>query len=316
MRRAASNRSKALGNGGLGFREKLPYASALRSPCWSKHIEHKQGRETTMSIFKDNVLQGKRALITGGGSGICKGIADAFLAHGATVTITSRSQERLDSASAELTQKTGSKCFGFACDVRNPEEVESVLDRAIESMGGLDIVVNGAAGNFLSPAAALSPKGFKTVMEIDAQGTYNVSHLAFHKALRENGGHILNISATLQYAGSILQVHAGSAKAAIDAMTKHLAVEWGPLGIRVNAIAPGPIDNTVGMSKLAPGGFKAKMEASIPLGRFGRIDEIADAALYLSSDAADYITGSILVVDGGAWMTSGNIFKQAFDSMM
>ena len=268
-----------------------------------------------MSIFRDDILLGKRALITGGGSGICKGIAEAFLAHGATVTITSRRQERLDEASTELKEKTGGVCYGFAGDVRSPEAVESVVDRAIESMGGLDIVVNGAAGNFLSPAAGLTPKGFRTVMEIDALGTYNVSHIAFQKALRDGGGHILNISATLQYAGSIFQVHAGSAKAAIDAMTKHLAVEWGSMGIRVNGIAPGPIDDTVGMSKLAPGKVKDKMIERIPLGRFGRIDEIADAAVYLSSSAADYITGTVLVVDGGHWMTSGIIFKEALEGL-
>lgn len=267
-----------------------------------------------MSIFKDDILKGRKALVTGGGSGICKGIAQALLAHGAEVTISSRRQARLDAASVELKQTTGGACYGFAGHVRNPEDVERVLDQAIDAMQGLDIVFNGAAGNFLSPAAGLSPKGFKTVMEIDAQGTYNVSHLAFHKALKETGGSILNISATLQYAGSAYQVHSGAAKAAIDAMTKHLAVEWGPLGIRVNAIAPGPIDNTIGMSKLAPGDFKKRMESVIPMGRFGRIDEIADAAVYLSSSAADYITGAILVVDGGAWMTSGTIFKEAFES--
>ena len=268
-----------------------------------------------MSIFKNDILNGKKAFVTGGGSGICKGIAEALLAHGAEVTISSRRQERLDEASAALSAATGGRCHGFAGDVRNPDDVERVLDQAVSAMGGVDIVVNGAAGNFLSPAAGLSPKGFKTVMDIDAHGTYNVSHLAFHKALKETGGSILNISATLQYAGSAYQVHAGSAKAAIDAMTKHLAVEWGPLGIRVNAIAPGPIDNTIGMSKLAPGDFKKRMESVIPMRRFGRIDEIADAAVYLSSSAADYITGAILVVDGGAWMTSGGIFKEAFESL-
>ncbi len=263
------------------------------------------------SIFRPDALAGTKALITGGGSGICKGIAETFLGLGAEVTIMGRSQERLDTAIDSLDQSLRDRVYGFSGDVRIPDQVDATLERAIESMGGLNCVVNGAAGNFLSPAASLSPKGFKTVMEIDAQGTYNVSHLAYKKTLSQYGGSILNISATLQYAGAPFQVHAGSAKAAIDAMTRHLAVEWGPQGIRVNAIAPGPIDETVGMSKLAPGDLKAAMEKAIPLGRFGQIGEIADAAVFLTSEAAAYISGAILVVDGGAWMTFGNLFQTA-----
>ncbi|MEE2755852.1 MAG: SDR family oxidoreductase [Myxococcota bacterium] len=262
--------------------------------------------------FRPNLLADTRALITGGGSGICKGIAQTFLALGARVTIMGRNQSTLDDALESFGPSLHQNAFGFAGDVRDAAQVDAVLESAMESMGGLNCVINGAAGNFLSPAAKLSPKGFKTVMEIDAHGTYNVSHLAYKKALSRHGGSILNLSATLQYAGTPYQVHAGSAKAAIDAMTRHLAVEWGPEQIRVNAIAPGPIDNTVGMEKLAPGGMKKTIEGSIPLGRFGRIGEIANAAVFLTSAAAAYITGAVLVVDGGAWMTFGNVYQTAF----
>lgn len=256
-----------------------------------------------MGVFREDILRGKVALVTGGGSGICRGIAEALMRHGCDVVVTSRKQERLDEAAAALSAATGRACLGVAADVRDAAAVEAALDQALSRFGRIDIVVNGAAGNFLAPAAALSYNGFRTVMEIDAVGTYIVSKAAFAKCLGERGGAIVNISATLHYAGTPFQVHAGSAKAAIDAMTRHLAVEWGPARVRVNAIAPGPIADTEGMARLAPGDLRAKMEGVIPLGRFGRISEVADAALFLASDAAAYVTGAVLVVDGGAWMT-------------
>jgi 2,4-dienoyl-CoA reductase [(3E)-enoyl-CoA-producing], peroxisomal len=262
-----------------------------------------------MSVFTKDCLKGRVAFITGGGSGICKGIARAFLEHGGKVFITSRSEERLSAAAAELRDQTGGEVDFSACDVREGEQVERAMGTCLETLGGLDIVVNGAAGNFLSPAAGLSYNGFKTVMAIDTLGTYNVSKAAFMAGLRETGGVILNISATLHYTGVPLQVHAGCAKAANDAMTRHLAVEWGPAGIRVNGIAPGPVAGTEGVRRLVGAGFKEKIEAEVPLGRFAQISEICDAALFLASDAARFITGEVLVVDGGAWMTAGSLSK-------
>ena len=261
-----------------------------------------------MSVFRDDVLEGQVALITGGGSGICLEITRKFMAHGCDTVIVSRSQERLDEAAKVLSEETGRRCLALAADVREMEKVEAAMDAALEHYGRLDIVVNGAAGNFLCPAAKLSSNAFKTVLEIDTLGTYNVSRAAFDKALRDKGGSILNISATLHYAGQALQVHPGVAKAGIDAMTRHLAVEWGAAKIRVNAISPGPIGDTEGMRRLMPPGMKEDLERRIPLNRFGRSEEIADAALFLSSDAAQWITGSILVVDGGSWMTTNNIW--------
>jgi len=254
------------------------------------------------SIFRSDLLLGQVALVTGGGSGIGKGIVRKLCEHGADVVIVSRNAERLQAAAHEIGAATGRRVLPVAADVREPERVEQAVADGIAALGRLDIVVNNAAGNFLAPAANLSYKGFATVQAIDTLGTFNVSKAAFAAWMKGHGGCIINISATLHYTGVPFQVHAGAAKAAIDAMTRHLAVEWGPLGVRVNAIAPGPIDDTEGMSRLAPGDIKHKLAAQIPLGRFGRIEEIADMALFLASSAARYITGAIMVVDGGAWL--------------
>jgi peroxisomal 2,4-dienoyl-CoA reductase len=258
-----------------------------------------------MSVFRSDFLSGKVALVTGGGSGICRGITRAFMQHGADAAIVSRKLERLEKSAAELARETGRRCLAIAADVREPAEIEQALDRALAELGRIDIVVNGAAGNFLAPAAQLSYNGFKTVMAIDALGTFNVSRAAFDKRLRDHGGHILNVSATLHYTATPLQIHASAAKAAVDTITRSLALEWGALGIRVNGIAPGPIADTEGMSRLAPGKeITERVMRSIPIGRFGNIDEIASVALFLVSDAASLIHGETIVADGGAWLAN------------
>jgi peroxisomal 2,4-dienoyl-CoA reductase len=256
-----------------------------------------------MSIFRKDIFAGKVAFVTGGGSGICRGITEALLQHGCDAAIVSRNRERLDDAASALTASSGRHCIGVAADVRDGAAVEAAIDRTLEELGRIDIVVNGAAGNFLAPAASLSYNAFKTVIDIDTLGTFNVSKAAFTKYLGGHGGVILNISATLHYTGVPFQTHPGAAKAAVDALTRHLAVEWGPAGVRVNAIAPGPIADTEGMKRLLAEELKDKMRARIPVQRFGKISDIADAAVFLASDAASYISGAILVVDGGAWLT-------------
>jgi peroxisomal 2,4-dienoyl-CoA reductase len=257
---------------------------------------------TKKSIFRDDALLGRVAFVTGGGSGICKGIARALCAHGARAALVGRNAERLSAAAEEIAKETGGECIATPADVREPEAVERAIDATLERFGALDVVVNGAAGNFLAPAAQLSTKGFRTVMEIDAVGTYHVSRTCFDKALSKKGGVVLNISATLHYAATPLQVHASAAKAAVDAITRTLAVEWAGLGIRVVGIAPGPIDDTEGMARLAPPGVREKLEKAIPIGRFGHIDEIAALAVFLVSDAASLITGETVVADGGQWL--------------
>lgn len=257
-----------------------------------------------MSVFRPDILADHVAVITGGGTGICKGIARAYLAHGARVCITSRKQEVLDASVAELAAETGGQIVGYAADVREPDQIQQVIDRTRAHFGKLDTLVNGAAGNFLAPAAQLSPKGFRTVIEIDLLGSFNASKAAFESLCEAGDALILNITATLQLHGTPLQVHAASAKAGLDAMTRNFAVEWGRFGIRCNGIAPGPIGDTEGMRRLAPPGDMAqKLAKQIPLERFGLISEIADAAVFLRSTAATYITGAILIVDGGHCIT-------------
>ncbi len=256
------------------------------------------------SVFRDDILEGKVAFITGGGSGICFGIAKALLAHGARAAIVGRKADRLETAREALATATGGSCIAAPADVRDPAAVAAAIAKTIEAFGRIDIVVNGAAGNFLAPAATLSPNGFRTVMDIDANGTFNVSRAAFDAWLRDHGGSIINVSATLHYAATPLQIHASAAKAAIDSMTRTFALEWGGLGIRVNGIAPGPIDDTEGMSRLAPGDVKERMIRMIPIGRYGKIEEIGNIAVFLASDAASLIHGETIVADGGAWFAS------------
>ena len=257
-----------------------------------------------MSVFAPDLLASTVALVTGGGSGIGKGIARAFVAHGAKVGLVGRNADRLQAAAAELGEAGPGEAWALPGDVRDFAAMETVVDTVIERGGGLNLVVNGAAGNFLCPAAKLSSNGFRTVLDIDAVGTFNVSRAAFDKALNK-GGCIINISATLHYGATPLQIHAASAKAAVDATTRAMALEWGPAGVRVNGIAPGPIGGTEGMSRLLPEGMEEAMRKPIPLRRFGEIDEIANLALFLASDAASLITGAVVVADGGASLVQG-----------
>jgi len=252
-----------------------------------------------MTIFRDDILAGRVALVTGGGTGICKGIARAFASHGASVCVVSRKPDVLAATADEIASATGARMMSAAADVRQPDQIAAAVAACRERFGRLDILVNGAAGNFLAPAAALSPNGFRTVIEIDLMGTFNASKAAFEALQASGRGCILNISATLHYRGTPLQAHAAAAKAGVDSLTRTLAVEWGRLGIRANAIAPGPIGDTEGMRRLAPGEVGKRLVDQIPLGRLGAIDDVATCALYLASDAGAWITGAVVVVDGG-----------------
>ena len=251
-------------------------------------------------IFADNILQGKVAFVTGGATGITGGVARAFVEAGAKIAITSRKIENLE-AMKQTIQAIGGECFTVVADVRDFEAVENAIAKTVEHYGKIDIVVNGAAGNFLCKAEDLSPNGFGTVVDIDTKGTFNVCRAAFEE-LKKSCGQILNISATLHYLATPMQIHVSAAKAGVDAITRNLSVEWGRHGIRINGIAPGPIEDTEGMKRLLLPELKDKLTKKIPLQRFGRIADIENAALFLTSDAASYINGVTLVVDGGQWL--------------
>jgi 2,4-dienoyl-CoA reductase [(3E)-enoyl-CoA-producing], peroxisomal len=256
-------------------------------------------KRNAMSVFRDGLFVGKVALITGGGTGIGRDIAEALARHGATVAIMSRKQDKLTVAAEEIAVATGRRCLPLVADVRQPEAVEPAVNRVVEELGGLDILVNNAAGNFFCPSADLSPNGFGAVIDIDAKGTWNVSRAAYHARLKDHGGQILNISATLHYGGTPGQAHVAAAKAGVDALTRTLAVEWGALGIRVNAIAPGPIGDTEGTRRLLPGAAAEMVRGVIPTRRLGEINDIVNLALFVLSEAGTNINGAILVSDGG-----------------
>jgi peroxisomal 2,4-dienoyl-CoA reductase len=260
-------------------------------------------------FFQPSLLQGRAALVTGGGTGICRGIALALASLGCDVAISSRSAAHLAPTADEISA-TGVRALALAGDVRKPDEVNAVVSKAVDTFGRLDILVNGAAGNFVALAENLSPNGFGTVVDIDLKGTFNVSRAAFPYLKATGRGAVLNISATLQLLGTIGQSHASAAKAGVDALTRSLAAEWGPAGIRVNGLAPGPVEGTEGVKRLVTDSGRERIERQCPLGRMATIDEIATVAAFLCSDAAAFVTGVTLVVDGGLWLRSGRAIAE------
>jgi peroxisomal 2,4-dienoyl-CoA reductase len=252
-----------------------------------------------MSPFRSDLFKGRVALLTGGGTGITRGISEALAAHGAITVLLSRKAEHVHKAASEIEQSHGIKSIGLEADVRHPDALEAATAHIVKEFGHLDILVNGAAGNFLCPSGDLTPNGFGTVVDIDTKGTFHACRAAYHACMKAHGGSILNISATLHYGGTPAQLHVASAKAAVDALTRTLAVEWGPLGIRSNAIAPGPIGDTEGAQRLFPGEVGNRLTKVIPTRRLGLISDIANLALYVLSDAASNLNGAIIPCDGG-----------------
>ena len=249
-------------------------------------------------VFRDGLFADRTAFIAGGTSGINLGIAERFAELGAAVTVASRSADKVEAAVRQL-QARGARAFGQACDVREYDAVAAALGAAQAHFGPIDLLVSGAAGNFVARALDMSAKGFRTVVDIDLLGTFNVLRAA-HQHLRKPGASIVNISAPQAYMPMAGQAHVGAAKAGVDMLTRNLAVEWGRDGVRVNSIVPGPVEDTEGMRRLgAAPGARDKLERSIPLGRYARKDEIADLATFLCSDAASYMTGAVVVCDGG-----------------
>ena len=260
----------------------------------------------SQSAFAPGLLEGQAALVTGGGSGIGAGLAKRLAAQGAKVALLGRTQEKLDKVAAEIIT-AGGEAVALAADVRDYAAVEKSVNAAAEKFGRLDIVVNSAAGNFLAPAATLSANGFRTVIDIDLCGTFNTCRAAFAH-LSKDGGAIVSITATQAEIPTPLQCHAGAAKAGIEKLTRDLALEWASARIRVNTIAPGPIDGTEGMARLAPGDVKEKFIERVPLGRYGSIDEVCEALMFLVSRAGSYVTGTCLLVDGGTSLLGAGPF--------
>ncbi len=255
-------------------------------------------------------FSGKTVFVAGGSSGINLGIAEGFAASGASVAIASRSQERVDAACAQLRQH-GGKVLGRSADVRDFAAIAGALAAAHDAFGEIDVLVSGAAGNFPAPALGMSANAFKVVVDIDLLGTFNVLR-AGHQYLRKPGAAVINISAPQSYNPMPLQVHACAAKAGVDQVMRVLAMEWGHDGIRVNSIAPGPIDGTEGVRRLSGNeAVRANMAKRIPLGRLGTLDDVAQLTLFLASPLASYITGALIPVDGGWSLWGGGLSSTA-----
>lgn len=257
-------------------------------------------------MLKENALAGKVIVITGGGTGLGRSMGEYFLDLGAKLAICGRREEVLQAAAAEMEKEHGGPVYFQSCDVRNYEEVEAFRDAVLEKFGKVDVLLNNAAGNFISPTERLSPGAFDAVIDIVLKGTKNCT-LAFGKYWIENketNKTVLNIVTTYAKTGSAFVVPSAMAKAGVQAMTRSLAVEWAKYGIRFNAIAPGPFPTKGAWSRLMPGdiGEKLKVENQVPLKRAGERQELSNLAAYLVSDFAQYMNGEVVTIDGGEWL--------------
>lgn len=264
-------------------------------------------------LLPSSLFQGKVAFIAGGGSGINLGIAKSFGRLGAAVSICGRQENRLRVAAEELLEVTPEVSYQVA-DVRDAHRIEEVLAETRSRFGSVDIIISGAAGNFLARSESLSSNGFRAVIEIDLIGSFNVARAGFPH-LRDFGGSLTFISATHAFVPYAFQAHAGAAKAGVDNLMRNLALEWGRYGIRCNSIAPGPIAHTEGMRRLAPDGAGSWRDM-VPLGRMGQISEVSAAAIFLASPLASYVNGLCLTVDGGFSLVGGGVFSKLMERAM
>jgi NAD(P)-dependent dehydrogenase (short-subunit alcohol dehydrogenase family) len=263
--------------------------------------------------FDPRILSGRSILITGGGSGLGLAMATTFASHGARVAIAGRKRERLEAAVREIaaSAREGGEAAFFPADVRDPEQAARLVDDAAARFGGLDGLVNNAAGNFLALSEELTPNGFDAVVRTVLHGSVHCT-LAFGRRLleRKARGSVVSIVTTYAWTGTAYALPSACAKAGVLAMTRSLAVEWGHAGIRLNAIAPGPIPTEGAFSRLIPTPEAEKASLGrIPLGRFGDKQEIANLALFLLSDLCPYQTGDCVTMDGGEWIAGAGEFS-------
>lgn len=267
----------------------------------------------TDKMLRDDALKGKVIVVTGGGSGLGKAMTKYFMELGAQVAITSRDLDKLKTTATELETETGGKCLPLQCDVRHYEEVENMLQAVLKEFGKVDVLLNNAAGNFISPTERLSANAFDTVIDIVLKGSKNCT-LAFGKHWidsKQTSATILNIVTTYAWTGSAYVVPSATAKAGVLAMTRSLAVEWAKYGIRSNAIAPGPFPTKGAWDRLLPGDLAEKfdMAKKVPLKRVGDHQELANLAAYLVSDFSAYVNGDVITIDGGEWLKGAGQFN-------
>lgn len=267
----------------------------------------------TNKMLRDDALKGKTIVVTGGGSGLGKAMSKYFLELGAQVAITSRDLDKLKNTASTLEEETGGSCLPVQCDVRHYDQVEAMRDAVIAKFGKVDVLLNNAAGNFISPTERLSANAFDVIIDIVLKGSKNCS-LAFGKhwidSKQENTS-VLNIVTTYAWTGSGYVVPSAAAKAGVLAMTRSLAVEWAKYGMRFNAIAPGPFPTKGAWDRLMPGNLQEKfdMAKKVPLNRVGEHQELANLAAYLVSDFSAYINGEVITIDGGEWLKGAGQFN-------
>lgn len=255
-----------------------------------------------------NLYEGHTVFITGGSSGINLGIARSFAALGAQLGICGRDGDKAERAAEEL-RAIGAQARAFSADVRDFQALAEVMEQTRDELGPIGTLVAGAAGNFPCPAEEMSANGFKAVVDIDLLGAFNAARAAFGQ-LKETQGSIIFISAGQAFQPYAMQAHVGAAKAGIDQLMRDLALEWGRYGIRCNSIAPGPIEGTEGVRRLVPEGAREELARAIPLQRFGRPDDIGQVAAFLASPLAEYVTGTLLVADGGQNLLGSGVWTQ------
>ncbi len=267
----------------------------------------------TDGMLRDGALKGKTILVTGGGTGLGKSMSMYFSQLGANVAITSRRLEVLEATAKEMSDATGNPVLALACDVREYDQVEKTLVAVEKEFGRIDVLLNNAAGNFISPTERLSNRAFDTVVDIVLRGTYNFTLALGKKWIQQKQpGVVMNIVTTYAWTGSGYVVPSACAKAGVLAMTRSLAVEWAKYGIRLNAIAPGPFPTEGAWSRLLPGDLKKKYDPAkkVPVGRVGEHQELANLAAYLVSDFSAYVNGEVITIDGGEWLKGAGEFNQ------